>query len=45
MVNGKQQTITWYIDDLTISLVDSTVIDNIITTVESYYEKKYCDQR
>ena len=37
MINGKQCTITWHVDDLKISHVDSKVVDDIIKMLESIY--------
>jgi hypothetical protein len=36
-VNGKQQTVTWHVDDLKSSLVDSTVNDNFAQWCEKTY--------
>ena len=37
MVNEKQCTITWYVDNLNISHINSTGVDNIITIIEPRY--------
>ena len=37
MVNGKQLTITWHVDDLKISHVNRNVVSNTITWLESIY--------
>ena len=37
IMNGKQCTITWYIDDLKISHVDHQVVTNIISMIDSEY--------
>jgi hypothetical protein len=37
MVNGKQLTIVWYVDDLKISHVDSTVVDEMIETLKKEF--------
>ena len=39
MVNGKQCTVTWHVDDLKISHVDPKVIDKVIKQLESRYGK------
>ena len=37
IIDGKQCTITWYIDDLKISHVDHQVVTNIISMIDSEY--------
>ncbi|KAL7537307.1 hypothetical protein ACHAXR_007723, partial [Thalassiosira sp. AJA248-18] len=37
MINGSQCTIVWHVDDLKISHVDSTVIDDIIASLKEEY--------
>ena len=39
MVNGKQCTILWYVDDLKISYVDSAIIDHMIQEIEKRFRK------
>jgi len=39
VVNNKKCTITWYVDDLKISHVDSSVVDRVIKTIKSYVGK------
>ena len=39
MIQGKQCTIVWYVDDLKISHVRRTVVDNVISTIEKKYGK------
>ncbi len=39
IVNGKECTILWYIDDLKISHVDSAVVDQMIQEIEKRFEK------
>jgi Reverse transcriptase (RNA-dependent DNA polymerase) len=39
MVNGKQSTIVWYVDDTKISHVDSAVVTSIIEAMEGYFGK------
>lgn len=39
MINGKQCTIVWHVDDLKISHKDPKVVDRIIETLESEYGK------
>ena len=39
VINGKQCTICWYVDDLKISHVDLRVVNNIITKIEERYGK------
>ena len=38
-INGSQCTIVWHVDDLKISHKDSTVIDEIISSLKSEYGK------
>ena len=38
MINGKQCTITWYVDDVKVSHEDSEVVSNIIKILESKFE-------
>ena len=37
MIDGKQCTIVWYVDDNKISHVDSKVVDNVIAQIEAKY--------
>ena len=37
IINGKQYTIVWYVDDNKISHVDSTVVDNIIKELTKHF--------
>ena len=39
MVNGKQCTICWYVDDTKISHVDPGVVDDVITKIEERFGK------
>ena len=39
MINGKQCTIVWYVDDNKISHVDSKVVDQIILAIEDKFGK------
>lgn len=39
MINGKQCTIAWHVDDLKISHIDSTVVDEIIASLKKEYGK------
>ena len=39
MVNGKQCTITWYVDDTKISHVKSAVVASIINEIEKRFDK------
>jgi hypothetical protein len=39
MVNGKQLTILWHVDDLKLSHKDTKVIDEIIASLKAEYEK------
>ena len=39
MINGKQCTIVWYVDDNKISHVDSKVVDQIILAIEEKFGK------
>ena len=39
MVNGKQCTITWYVDDTKISHVESAVVASIINEIEKRFDK------
>jgi len=39
MVNGKQQTVVWHVDDLKISHVDENVNTDIITRLTVKYGK------
>jgi len=39
IVNGKQCTIVWHVDDLKISHVEQSVVDNVIIMLESTYGK------
>ena len=38
MINGKQCTITWYVDDVKVSHEDSEVVSNIFKILESKFE-------
>ena len=38
-INGKQCTITWYVDNLKVPYVESSVVDSIINSIESYFGK------
>ena len=38
-IEGKQCTLNWYVNDLKISHVKSSVVDSVIVTIESYFEK------
>ena len=42
MVNGKQLTITWHVDDLKISHVDEDVVSAIIKDLNGKYGKEAC---
>ena len=37
MINGKQCTIGWYVDDNMLSHVDPTVVDSVIEMMEGYF--------
>ena len=37
MINGKQCTIVWHVDDLKISHVETSVVDDVIKMLESTY--------
>ena len=37
LINNKQCTIAWYVDDNLLSHVDSEVIDDVIRTIEGYF--------
>ena len=39
IINGKQCTIVWHVDNLKISHVDSKVVDEIIASLKSEYGK------
>ena len=39
VINGKQCTIVWYVDDNKISHEDSTVVDEVITKIEERFGK------
>ena len=39
MIDGKQYTITWHVDDLKISHVDSKIIDKVVKKLEYQYRK------
>eukprot|EP00804_Cyclotella_cryptica_P027764 CCRYP_009202-RA/>CCRYP_009202-RA protein AED:0.72 eAED:0.12 QI:0/-1/0/1/-1/1/1/0/1137 len=39
MINGKQLTILWHVDDLKISHVETQVVDEIIASLKAKYEK------
>ena len=41
MINGKQFTIIWYVDDLKFSHVDSSVVTKMIEAVKSEFGKEY----
>jgi hypothetical protein len=36
-VNGKQFTMTWHVDELKLSHVDATVVDEMISWLKSIY--------
>ena len=40
IVNGKQLTVVWHVDDLKLSHVDSKVIDQMIEWLKKKYEDK-----
>ena len=40
MINGKQLTIGWHVDDLKISHVDSEVVDDILNKLDESYIKE-----
>jgi hypothetical protein len=40
MVNGKQMTIVWYVDDLKILHVDSSVVDDMIDVLKKEFGQK-----
>ena len=40
MVNGKQLTVLWHVDDLKISHVDSTVVDHILDELDLEFGKE-----
>ena len=37
MVNGKQCTVLWYVDDVKVSHVDRSVVENDITNLEQEF--------
>ena len=37
MINGKQCTIVWYVDDVKVSHVDETVVSDIITFMQKEF--------
>jgi hypothetical protein len=37
VINGKQCTIGWYVDDNILSHVDATVVDSVINKIEEYF--------
>ena len=39
VIDGKQCTICWYVDDTKISHVDSRVVDQVIDTIEKSFGK------
>jgi len=39
MIKGKQCIIVWYVDDLKISHIRRTVVDNVIRIIEEHYGK------
>ena len=39
MINGKQCTIAWYVDDAKISHVDSQVVTHVIEKIEERFQK------
>ena len=39
MINGKQYTIVWYVDDVKVSHVDETVVSDII----KYMQKEFLE--
>jgi hypothetical protein len=40
MINGKQLTVAWHVDDLKVSHVDTPVVDNFIDMMEEEYGKE-----
>ena len=40
MINGKQCTIGWHVDDLKISHVDSKIVDDILNMLDESYGKE-----
>ena len=40
MINGKQFTVVWYVDDLKLSHVDPSVVDDMIETIKQEFGKK-----
>jgi hypothetical protein len=40
VVNGKQCTIVWHVDDLKILYVDADVIEGVITDLDAQYGKQ-----
>ena len=40
MINGKQYTIGWHVDDLKISHVNSEVVDDVINTLYERYGRE-----
>ena len=39
VINNKQCTITWHVDDLKISHVDSSVVNGVIKAIKFYFGK------
>ena len=39
-VNGKQLTVTWHVDNLKISNVDASVVDNVIRMLNEEFGKE-----
>ena len=37
VINGKQCTIAWYVDDNILSHVETSVVDSVIDTIEGYF--------
>ena len=45
MVNGKQCTITWYVDDLKVSHVDPKVVDDMVNKLNDKFGGPESDER
>ena len=39
VINGKQFTITWYVSKLKVPHVESSVTDEVVRAIKSYFEK------
>ena len=39
MINGKQCTITWHVDDNKISHVDSNIVSDVIKSIDAKFGK------